>query len=178
MAFRRLWFALPLATFLGVAAYLAIGLTRDPSAVPSALIDKPVPRFALPPLPGHDTGLTSADLVGRPQLVNVFASWCVPCRIEHPLLMQLAELTGVTVRGINYKDPSQDALAWLERFGNPYASIGVDSDGRVAIEWGVYGVPETFLIDGDGRIRYKHIGPLSADDVTTKILPMIRELER
>lgn len=174
---RRLIYLLPLVVFAAVGIYFFFGLQRDPKMIPSALIDKPVPEFTLAALPGRDRGLVSADLKGSVQLVNVFASWCVPCRVEHPLLMQLAKEGTVPIRAINYKDKPEDALAWLKRHGDPYTAIGVDLDGRVGIDWGVYGVPETFLVDRDGRIRYKHVGPLTPDDLERKILPMIRELK-
>lgn len=175
---RRLLYLLPFALFLGIAAYAALPLIRgsDPSVVPSALIDHPVPPFSLPPLPGRTDGLADRDLTGEVQLVNVFASWCAPCKIEHPLLMQLARQQGVTVRGINYKDKPNDALAWLKANGDPYKTVGADQTGRVAIDWGVYGVPETFVIDRQGRIRFRHVGPLAPGVVDGTILPLIRQL--
>jgi len=177
MTAKRLLFVLPVVLFAAVGVGLAVGLTRDPSVLPSALIDDEVPEFELPPIEGHDgTGLSSADLGGEPSLVNVFASWCVPCRAEHPLLMRLAE-EGVTIYGINYKDRPADARAWLAELGDPFTRIGADRNGRVGIEWGVYGVPETFVIDAAGRIRHKHVGPLQAKDVDETILPMLAELE-
>ncbi len=151
---------------------------RDASVLPSALIDKPVPAFSLPPLDG--TGrppLASTDLTGRVTLVNIFASWCVPCRAEHPILMRLAA-DGVAVAGISYKDKPEDARAWLERLGNPYARIGVDLGGRTAIDWGVYGVPETFIVDAGGRVRYRHVGPIHASELEDIILPILRKLSR
>ncbi len=174
----RLRFILPVALFVALAVALGVQLlTGDPDKVPSALIDKPVPEFALPPLKGYDVGLASADLKGgEVSLVNVFASWCGPCRIEHPLLMALAEAGAVPLYGINYKDAPDDAAAWLERFGNPYAKMGADLDGRVGIDWGVYGVPETFVIDRRGRIVYKHIGVLTRDDLDETILPLLERL--
>lgn len=172
----RLIAFLPLAVFALLAAYFLAGLDRDPRAVPSALIDRPAPAFALPPLPGHERGFASADLGGTPALVNVFASWCGPCRIEHPVLVRLAEEENIPIFGINYKDRPEDALAWLGQFGNPYIGIGADGSGRVAIDWGVTGVPETFVVDATGRIRYKHIGPVMPNDMQEKILPLLREL--
>ncbi len=176
---RRLLFILPVAVFVIVGIGLAVGLTRDPSVLPSALIDKDVPAFDLPPLEGSDKpGLQTTDLTGGDEvaLVNVFASWCVPCRVEHPLLMRLAE-QGVPIYGINYKDRPEDARGWLAELGDPFRRIGMDRDGRVGIEWGVYGVPETFVIDKDGRIRHKHVGPLQASEVERTILPMLAGLE-
>lgn len=174
---RRLMFIMPLLVFFGVGVAFFLGFNRDPREIPSALIDKPVPEFALPALPGHKQGLSSADLKGDVQLVNVFASWCVPCKVEHPIVTRLAQ-QGVTVRAINHKDRAEDALAWLARNGDPYASIGVDRDGRTSIDWGVYGVPETFLIDRQGRIRYKHVGPLTPEAVEQTILPLVKELRK
>ena len=177
MTLRRLLYLLPVLVFIGVGIGLALGLTRDPSVLPSALLDKPVPDFDLPPLEGRaGEGLGSQDLqAGGPVLVNVFASWCVPCRAEHPLLMALAE-RGVTIYGINYKDPPEQARAWLAELGDPFAKIGADRDGRVGIEWGVYGVPETFVIDGEGRIRHRFVGPLQPRDVDQTLLPLLVEL--
>jgi cytochrome c biogenesis protein CcmG/thiol:disulfide interchange protein DsbE len=168
---------LPLAVFAAVAAFLGWGLTRDARVLPSALIDKPAPEFALPPIPGRDDhGFSRADLGGEPMLVNVWASWCVPCRAEHPIITRLAEEEGVIVHGINYKDQPADAKAFLDQLGDPFTRIGQDRDGRVAIEWGVYGVPETFVIDRQGRIRYKHVGPMMPRDIERTILPLLREL--
>lgn len=176
MGFRRLLYLLPVFIFVGVGIGLAVGLTRDPSTLPSALIDQPVPTFELPPIAGRDgPGFSSADLEGRVSLVNVFASWCVPCRVEHPLLMALAE-DGVAIYGINYKDPADQATGWLAELGDPYRAIGADGQGRVAIDWGVYGVPETFVVDGQGRIRHRHVGPLQPRDIEKTIRPLLAEL--
>ncbi|MGH1483678.1 MAG: DsbE family thiol:disulfide interchange protein [Geminicoccales bacterium] len=166
-SYGRLGYLLPVIVFLVIGAGLGIGLTRDPSTLPSALIDKPVPTFELPALVagGIDKpGLASADLTGKVQLVNVFASWCGPCRVEHPILMGLAK-DGVPVQALNYKDQPEDAAGFLNQLGDPYEKIGVDQNGRTGIEWGVYGVPETFVIDAEGKIRHKHVGPLMARDV-------------
>ena len=176
MDFRRLLFLLPAFIFVGVGIGLAVGLTRDPSTLPSALIDKPVPTFELPPIAGRDGGgFGSADLEGGASLVNVFASWCVPCRVEHPLLLALAE-EGVPIYGINYKDPADKANEWLAELGDPYRAIGADTQGRVAIDWGVYGVPETFVVDSAGRIRHRHVGPLQPEDIEKTIRPLLAEL--
>lgn len=172
---RRLLFLIPLALFALVGGFLAVGLTRDPGALPSALIDRPAPQFDLPPLAGRTQGLATADLSPGPQLVNVFASWCVPCRIEHPLLMRLKQ-QGITIQGINYKDKPEDAVAFLAEMGDPFARIGSDRDGRVGIEWGVYGVPETYVIDRQGRIAYRHVGPLQPRDLERAILPLLEKL--
>ena len=135
-----------------------------------------MPAFELPPLAGRDgPGFSSADLGGRVSLVNVFASWCVPCRVEHPLLMALAD-DGVPIYGINYKDPAEQANGWLAELGDPYRAIGADTQGRVAIDWGVYGVPETFVVDTEGRIRHRHVGPLQPRDVEETIKPLLAEL--
>jgi cytochrome c biogenesis protein CcmG/thiol:disulfide interchange protein DsbE len=173
-------YILPIGLFAALAIAFAIGLGLRPDVIPSPLINQEAPAFTLPPLPGRaDGGLSSADLKGDgPTLVNVFASWCIPCRAEHPHLMRLAREHGVRVVGINYKDKPEDAAAWLAELGDPFGKIGADATGRVAIDWGVYGVPETFVIDKDGRIRFKHVGPLMDYDVTETILPVLRRLEK
>jgi cytochrome c biogenesis protein CcmG/thiol:disulfide interchange protein DsbE len=171
---RRLLYLIPVLVFGAVGIGLAVGLTRDPGTLPSALLDQPVPAFQLPALDGGD-GLSSEDLKGRVSLVNVFASWCVPCRVEHPVLMRLAE-EGVPIFGINYKDPPDQAKAWLAELGDPFEKIGADRNGRVGIEWGVYGVPETFVVDAEGRIRHRHVGPIQARDLERTLLPILAEL--
>ncbi len=175
---RRLRYILPAILFVALAAALGVQLlTGEPGKVPSALIDKPAPDFDLPPVRGFEPGFKTADLEGGEiALVNVFASWCGPCRIEHPLLMALATAGAVPIYGINYKDAPSDAERWLGRFGNPYTRTGADVDGRTGIDWGVYGVPETFVVDGAGRIRYKHIGVLTRQDLDETILPLIEAL--
>ena len=173
---QRLLFIAPVATFLLVALALAWGMTRDPRLVPSPLIGSSVPEFALPPVQGRSLGLSSSDLQGEVSLVNVFASWCVSCRLEHPVFMKLQEEGIVPIHGINYKDRPEDADEWLDVHGDPYTRTGADLDGRVAIEWGVYGVPETFVIDHEGRIAYKHIGPLLPEVYRDKIAPLLQEL--
>jgi cytochrome c biogenesis protein CcmG/thiol:disulfide interchange protein DsbE len=175
MTMRRLLYLIPVLVFAAVGIGLAVGLTRDPSTLPSALIDRPVPQFELPALDGGE-GLSSADLKGRVSLVNVFASWCVPCRVEHPVLMRLAE-EGVPIFGINYKDPPDKAKAWLAELGDPFEEIGADRNGRVGIEWGVYGVPETFVVDAQGRIRHRHVGPIQARDLEQTLRPILAELQ-
>lgn len=176
-AARRWIFGIPVAAFVLMALGFSFGLGIDPQILPSALIDEPAPQFELPPLPGQQQGFSTADLKGHVSLVNTFASWCAPCRIEHPVLNKLAALKRVPIYGIDYKDQGAAGAKWIEALGNPYTRIGTDT-GRVGIDWGVYGVPETFVIDKNGRIRYKHVGPLSEDDVTRKILPMVARLER
>ena len=179
-AARRLRYLLPVFLFVAVAAALGVQLfTGEPGNVPSALIDKPVPEFALPPVQGFEQagGFATADLGnGEIALVNIFASWCGPCRVEHPLFMALAEAGTVPLYGINYKDTPDDAERWLGRLGNPYTLMGADLDGRTGIDWGVYGVPETFVVDGAGRIRHRHVGVLSQHDLDETILPLIEDL--
>ena len=178
----KLKFLLPVVLFAAVAALLYKGLFLNPSELPSALIGKPVPEFTLPPLPlpGADArpGLSSADLKGAPSLVNMFASWCIPCKAEHPFIQRLAESKAIAVYAINYKDKSEDAAAWLKELGNPYERIGADRDGRVAIDWGVYGVPESYIIDSQGIIRYRHVGPITLRDIDETILPLIKSLQQ
>ena len=166
---RRGWmYLLPAALFALLAVGFYGGLETDTTVLPSPLIDQPAPEFALPPLAGGGAGFSSADLNGKVSLVNVFASWCVPCRAEHPVLNALAQSKRVPIYGINYKDKPEAARAWIAELGNPYKRIGADN-GRVAIDWGVYGVPETFVVDREGRIRYKHVGPLTQADLDRKI---------
>ena len=176
---KRLFYILPLAVFALLVVYFAIGLTMDPKVLPSALIDKPVPEFVLPPIAGgRGTGFSDDDLKGGLSVVNVFASWCIPCRAEHPQVTRLAAMGVATVYGLNYKDEAADARQWLRDLGDPYAEIGADRDGRVGIDWGVYGVPETFIVDAEGRIRHKHVGPMTPDALSGEILPIIKALRR
>ena len=162
-----------------IAIYFALGLGMDPKIIPSALIDKPVPQFTLPPIEGGaGRGFSDADLKDGVSVVNVFASWCVPCRIEHPVITRLAEMKVARVYGLNYKDDSKAALKWLADLGDPYDAHGADTKGRVAIDFGVYGIPETFIIDAAGVIRYKYVGPISAERLDTEILPLIRTLSQ
>ncbi len=158
MVVAHLRYALPVGVFAALAVALAVGLTLKPGDIPSVLIDQPVPLFDLPPVDGRERGLSSAELEGEVRLVNFFASWCIPCRAEHPLLNRLTAEGIVPVYGINYNAKTADVRAWLDQLGDPYARSGADLDGRVGIEWGVYGLPETFIVDRDGRIVYKHIG--------------------
>lgn len=175
---RRSFLAfVPLAAAGGLVALFAAGLGRDPSVIPSALIGRAVPDFALPPVQGRSLGLSSVDLRGEVSLVNVFASWCIPCREEHPVFMRLALEKVVPVYGINYKDAPADAAKWLEERGDPYARTGADRDGRVAIEWGVYGVPETFVVGADGVIAYKHVGAITEQILSDTILPLVARLQ-
>ncbi len=173
----RAIYIIPVAVAVILAAVFlwALDPERDPSRVPSPLIDRPVPAFRMPPLEGQGD-VTEAIFAGHVTLFNVFASWCIPCRAEHPLLMEIARTGKAQVIGLNYKDKPEDAKAWLKRLGNPYAKIGTDPKGRTAIDWGVYGVPETFIIDKAGRIRYKHVGPIMAHHLTETINPLIERL--
>lgn len=176
---KRLVYLLPLLVFAGLAVYLWQGLGKDPSRLPSALIDKPAPQFDLPALEGRQPELPLATRNlgnGKPMLVNFFASWCGPCQIEHPILNALARENGVTIQGINYKDEPERARAFLNRLGDTYDRIGADRDGRVAIDFGVYGIPETFVIDGKGRVRYRNPGPLDAA-TAEKVLALLESLE-
>ncbi|MBW0368331.1 DsbE family thiol:disulfide interchange protein [Ensifer adhaerens] len=174
---RRLLLAFPAVGFAGLAAVFAWGISRDPSQLPSALIGKAVPIFDLPPVEGRTLGLASKDLYGDVSLVNVFASWCVACRAEHPLFMRLARDKTVPIHGLNYKDRPQDAAQWLNTRGDPYTRTGADRDGRVAIDWGVYGVPETFVVGADGRIAHKHVGPVTEQALRETILPLVKRLQ-
>jgi cytochrome c biogenesis protein CcmG/thiol:disulfide interchange protein DsbE len=166
----------PIAAFAALITIFGWALNRDPSTIPSALIGRQVPEFALPPVKGRTLGLSSSNLHGEVSLFNVFASWCVPCREEHPLLMKIRASGEVPIHGLNYKDRPDDAAGWLDRFGDPYVRTGADINGRVAIDWGVYGVPETFVITKDGRIAYEHVGPLSPQALEETILPLVRRL--
>lgn len=180
----RLTLFLPLAVFLALAMVFLARLIAggDPSAIPSALVGEPVPEFTLPPLEGLSRdgapvpGFASADLEDGISVVNVFASWCGPCRQEHPLLEELARDPRVQMFGINYKDVPANAVSFLDGLGNPYQAVGVDTRGRTAIDWGVYGVPETFLVDGDGVIREKIVGPLSEQSLAEMLMPKIEAL--
>ena len=170
--------SIPLAIFVILMGFLYVGLYRDPREVPSPLIDKPAPAFALSQLHDPERKLTNDDLKGKVWLLNVWASWCASCRDEHPLLMQLATSRLVPIYGLDYKDKPDAGRAWLAQNGNPYTASAVDLDGRVGIDYGVYGVPETFLIDKQGVVRYKQVGPLTADTLRQKILPLVKELQK
>lgn len=165
---------LPLAALVALFAVFALNISRDPSLVPSALIDKPAPEFSLPAVEGLAVpGFATADLKGQVSVVNVFASWCIPCRAEHPIITALKARTGVRLFGINYKDAPENAKAWLEELGNPYDAIGADANGRVSIDWGVYGIPETFVVDANGVIVFKFVGPMTQQNVEDDVLPAI-----
>lgn len=173
--------ALPLLAFVALAGLFLVALfSGDPSRLPSALVGRPVPAFELPPVEGlmraeaPVPGFASADLaVGKVSIVNVWASWCGPCHEEHPFLVALAARTKAPLFGIDYKDDPAEARRFIGRYGNPYTRVGADRSGRVAVDWGVYGVPETFIVDGRGRIAYKHVGPITAEAIETKLLPAI-----
>jgi cytochrome c biogenesis protein CcmG, thiol:disulfide interchange protein DsbE len=171
-------FLLPLALFIALVLFLGIGLRLNPREIPSPFIGKAAPAFKLAQL--HEPGKTISpqDMVGQVWLLNVWASWCVACRQEHPVLMEFAKQGVVPLLGLNYKDGTENGAGWLRQFGNPYSISGVDADGRVGIDYGVYGVPETFVIDKHGVIRMKHIGPVTPEVITEKLLPLIKELNR
>ncbi len=177
---QRWGLALPLLLFVLLSGLFWYALqVGDPSRLPSALVGKPVPSFTLAPIEGLTSegseGFEYADLArGEPTIVNVWASWCVPCQEEHPLLLDLAKEPGVRLYGINYKDDPAAARRFLGRYGNPFARVGADLSGRVAIDWGVYGVPETYVITGDGKIAYRHVGPLTEDAIKQKLLPLVQ----
>lgn len=167
----------PLAVFLVLVAFLGIGLTLNPRELPSPLIDKPLPQFSLPQLSEPQKTFTAADMKGKVWMLNVWASWCVACRIEHPVLVELSKADkSVLIYGLNYKDKREDALQWLTRFGNPYAESISDTQGLVGIDLGVYGVPETFIIDKQGVIRHKQTGPITPEVLQDTILPLMRKL--
>ena len=170
-------FLIPLGIFIVLLLFLAVGLRLDPRKVPSPLIDKPAPAFTLPRLDDPKQLVSEKDLRGKVWLLNVWASWCVSCREEHPVLVEFAKKNVVPIYGLNYKDERKDALAWLGQFGNPYTVSIMDSDGRVGIDYGVYGVPETYVIDKQGVIRYKQIGPVTPELLDAKILPLVRKLQ-
>jgi cytochrome c biogenesis protein CcmG/thiol:disulfide interchange protein DsbE len=171
-------FLLPLGIFIVLVALLAVGLNLNPREVPSPLIGKPAPDFTVPQLHEADKTFSPQEMRGKVWLLNVWASWCVSCRDEHPLLVELAKAGIVPIVGLDYKDKREDGQRWLARFGNPYQLTAYDADGRVGIDYGVYGVPETYLIDKAGVIRYKQIGPITPEALEKKILPLIQELNK
>jgi cytochrome c biogenesis protein CcmG/thiol:disulfide interchange protein DsbE len=173
----KMKFFIPLAVFLILAVILGVGLKLNPREVPSPLINKPAPTFSLPRLDRPDAQFSKADMQGKVWLLNVWASWCVSCRDEHPVLLDLAKSGVVPVIGLNYKDERTDGLRWLAQFGNPYQLSAFDREGQVGIDFGVYGVPETFVIDKQGTIRYKQIGILTEKNLNEKILPLVKKLQ-
>ena len=170
-------YIIPLLLFIILAVFLGLGLNLKPNDIPSPFINKPAPEFSAPKLNAPEQKLTPADLKGQVWLFNVWASWCVSCRAEHPILNQFAKQYAVVIIGLNYKDEPEDAKTWLKTLGNPYNVSIMDTDGRIGIDYGVYGVPETFVIDKKGLIRYKHTGPVSVDDIQNIFLPLIAKLE-
>jgi len=174
-------FVIPASIFLALALLLAAPfvLELNPSSLPTALQNKPAPQFKLPPVNGvpETLGLSTADLFGQPGIVNIFASWCLPCLTEHPLITRVAD-EGYAVYGIDYRDEDEHASRWLERHGNPYTRIGADPDARGSIEWGVTGVPETFILDGNANIRYKIVGPMTVAILEQEVLPLLREFSK
>ena len=170
-------FLIPLALFIALAIFLGIGLTRDPKLVPSPLIDKPAPAFELSRLYEPEQTFSDKAFIGKVSIFNVWASWCAACRQEHPFLMKLAKEKAITIYGLNYKDTREDAKRWLRQYGgNPYTAIAYDDTGRTGMDWGVYGVPETFLIDKKGMVRYKHVGPLHPQVWQEQLIPLIQKL--
>jgi cytochrome c biogenesis protein CcmG/thiol:disulfide interchange protein DsbE len=169
---------IPLALFVVLVGFLAIGLKRDPREVPSPLVNKPAPAFEVKQLAKADVKFSPEQLKGQVWLLNVWASWCVACKEEHPLLLDFARSQVAPLVGLDYKDQAKDALTYLRQQGNPYQLIAMDEDGRVGIDYGVYGVPESYVIDKQGVIRYKHIGPITPDAMAKKILPLINELKK
>ena len=173
---KALKYIIPLAVFIALAAFFAVGLTRDPRVVPSPFIDKPAPAFRLEQLHQPKLAFAPEEMKGKVWLLNVWASWCASCRVEHPLLVEMARNKVAPIVGLNYKDKREDAVAWLGKFGDPYQLSAWDIEGRVGIDYGVYGAPETFLIDKQGVIRYKQIGPITPEALENTILPLIRKL--
>jgi cytochrome c biogenesis protein CcmG/thiol:disulfide interchange protein DsbE len=174
---KKRYLLIPLVLFIVLAIFLAIGLKRDPREVPSPLVGKPAPAFTLPQLQ-KDASFSPKDMAGKVWLLNVWASWCVSCRIEHPVLVDFAKRKVAPIVGLDYKDQRPEAMAWLARHGDPYELSAVDADGRVGINYGVYGVPETYVIDKAGVIRFKQIGPVTPEVLQKKILPLIEELKK
>jgi cytochrome c biogenesis protein CcmG/thiol:disulfide interchange protein DsbE len=170
-------FLIPFGIFIVVVGFLAVGLTLNPRELPSPLVGKSAPDFSLPQLHDQDKVLSSNDLKGKVWLLNFWASWCGGCKDEHPVLIQLAQSGEVPIYGMDYKDTREEALTWLRQWGNPYPIVAVDALGRTGINYGVYGVPETYVIDKAGVIRYKQIGPLRKDILQEKIMPLVRELQ-
>lgn len=175
---KYLKFLLPLVIFLGLVGFLMKGLSLDPREVPSPLINKPAPAFALTLLDQPDVSLKRDDMLGKVWMLNVFASWCVACREEHPLLVAFARQKLLPIYGLNYKDERAAGMKWLDTFGNPYEAALYDRDGRVGIDYGVYGVPESFVIDAKGVIRYKQIGPFTLEAIETRLIPLVRQLQK
>ncbi len=172
---NKMKYLAPLIVFLGIAVFLGIGLTLNPTELPSALINKPAPAFQLAQLKNQNQDFSPQDLLGQRWLLNVWASWCVGCRVEHPLLNQMAQQTNIIMVGLNYKDDPAAARKWLAQRGDPYAIIPMDISGDVGIDYGVYGVPETFVIDEQGVVIYKHTGPLTVTAMESELLPLFTQ---
>jgi cytochrome c biogenesis protein CcmG/thiol:disulfide interchange protein DsbE len=174
---KRLIFVAPTLVFLVLVGFFIKQLDKNPAELPSVLIDRPVPQFALDPLPGRDMPLRSEDLKGDVSLVNIFGSWCVACQVEHPVLMDIKEMGVVDIHGIDWreKDP-RDGMRWLEKYGDPYTRVGLDPDSRIAVDFGVTGAPETFVVDANGVIRYKHIGPVTHEIWEKTLKPLVEKL--
>jgi cytochrome c biogenesis protein CcmG/thiol:disulfide interchange protein DsbE len=173
---KYLKFLIPLGLFLVLVLFLGAGLHLDPKEVPSPLIGKPAPEFSLESLDNPNLTIAKADMLGKVWMLNVWASWCAACREEHPVLLEFGQKNAVPMYGLNYKDERAAGLRWLANFGNPYTHSLYDRDGRVGIDWGVYGVPETFIIDQNGVVRLKHIGALTPEVIRTRIEPLVRQL--
>ncbi len=171
-------YLIPLVLFLGLVVFLAIGLTRDPHVVPSPLINKPAPAFKLSQLADPSKTFSADEMRGKVWLLNIWGTWCVVCREEHPMLLEIERSGAVPIYGLDVKDKREDALAWLRELGDPYVLSVSDLDGRVGIDYGVYGAPETFLIDKNGVIRFKHIGPITPDVWQDQMLPLVKELNK
>jgi cytochrome c biogenesis protein CcmG, thiol:disulfide interchange protein DsbE len=174
---KALKYGVPLALFVGLLVFFAVGLTRDPREVPSPFIGKPAPAFRLAQLHAPDKTIAPEDLKGKVWLLNVWASWCVSCRVEHPLLVEISRRGVVPIVGLNYKDKRDEGLQWLSKLGDPYVLSAFDVEGRVGIDYGVYGVPETFVIDKAGVVRYKQIGPVTPEAWEKTILPLVKKLQ-
>jgi len=171
-------YLLPLGLFIGLIVLFIFGLQNDPRKIPSPLINKPAPEFNLPTLHAPETNISLQEMKGKVALINVWASWCAACRTEHPLLIEaMAENKGLNLYGLNYRDKRSDALQWLHQLGNPYIESAYDEAGKTGIDYGVYGVPETFVLDRKGIIRYKHIGPIDKQQLETIIMPLVKKLE-
>ena len=168
---------IPVALLLAVAGFFGFGLTRDPSELPTMMIDRPMPEFSLQPLDETTPLLTTERLKGAVSLINIFGSWCVSCAVEHPFLMELSRKGLVNLHGVDWREEAAEGKAWLDRHGNPYQSVGVDADSRLAIDLGVTGAPETFVVDRDGRVRFKQVGPITPEVWKDTLQPLIRELE-
>jgi cytochrome c biogenesis protein CcmG/thiol:disulfide interchange protein DsbE len=173
---KRIVFLLPISLFLALAIWFAQGLNRDPRYIPSMLIDHPAPEFSLPAIEGRAGGFSTADFQGKASMVNIFGSWCATCEIEHPVLMEIARENVAPIYGLDWKDKPGAGAAWLSERGDPYAKIGDDADGRVAIDFGVTGAPETFIVDANGKVRHKHVGAITMDDWRNVLKPMIEDL--